>query len=119
MCMKYQNIFCRMRIRNNVCIFPIPRRSAAAGSLRWVFARKPIKSRLSRYCNPLDVYFNEYSSIVALERPSMYLERLTSPLLASYRNVVQSYNIPASFEYSCTATARGGRKVHTEQVHVQ
>ena len=31
-CMKYQNIFCRLRIRNNVCIFPIPRRSAA-GSL--------------------------------------------------------------------------------------
>ena len=28
------NIFCRLRIRNNVRIFPIPRRSAAAGSLR-------------------------------------------------------------------------------------
>ena len=44
----------------------------------------------------MDVYFSEFliSSIVALERPSMHLERLTSPLLASYRNVVQSYNIP-------------------------
>ena len=31
--MKYQHIFCRLRIRNNVCIFPISRRSAAAGSL--------------------------------------------------------------------------------------
>ena len=43
------NIFCRLRISNNVCIFPIPRRSAAAGSLSLrLFVPKLVKSSTTR-----------------------------------------------------------------------